>query len=305
MGNKASKSRLSKITKNYMLYIFLLPALVYIVIFNYAPLYGIQMAFKDFSPYDGIWGSPWVGLTNFQTFFESYQFWDLLQNTLSLSLYSLIVSFPMPIILALIVNYSTFKRVSKIAQTVTYAPYFISTVVMVGIITLFFSSGGFVNQIIILFGGEDTMFLANAGLFRHLYVWSGVWQNTGWGSIIYIATLSGVSPELHEVATVDGASKLQRIIHIDLPHIVPTAIILLILNTGSIMSVGFEKVLLMQNDVNLTVSEIISTYTYKVGILNAQYSYSTAIGLFNNVINFILLISVNRFSSHLTGNSLW
>lgn len=296
---------LKKMKQNWLLYAFLLPALVYIILFNYLPMGGIAIAFKDFYATEGIWGSPWVGLKHFKTFLGSVQFWDLLRNTLTLSLYSLIVSFPIPIILALLLNYCTLKRTSKFTQTVTYAPHFISIVVMVGILVLFFSPDGMINQIRMLFGGEPIRYLAEPKLFKHLYVWSGIWQNTGWGSVIYIATLASVSPELHEAATVDGASKLQRIWHIDIPALLPTAIILLIMNVGSIMSIGFEKVLLMQNDINLGASEIISTYTYKLGLLNAQYSYSTAIGLFNNIINFILLISVNKISAKVNGTSLW
>lgn len=291
--------------RTWFLYVFLAPALIYLALFNYAPLYGIQMAFKNFRPVNGIWGSEWVGLQHFTTFFESYHFWTLLSNTLILSLYSLAAGFPIPILLALLLNYMQQQKFKKFVQTVTYAPHFISTVVFVGMIFTFFTSDGVVNQLLNLLGISPVGFLTNPKYFRHLYVWSGVIQGMGWSSIIYIATLAGVSPELHEAAIVDGATKIQRIWHIDLPSIMPTAIILLILNAGSILSVGFEKAYLMQNSVNIDYSEIISTYVYKVGIQGAQYSYSTAIGLFNNVVNFIMILAVNRLSRHVSGTSLW
>lgn len=292
--------------RNYILYFFLLPALIYIIIFNYWPMYGIQIAFKDYLPYEGIAGSPWVGFKHFIKFFDSILFWDLLKNTLSISIYSLVASFPIPIILAFMINYTKNKKLKKLTQTITYAPHFISTVVLVGMLSIFLSPRtGFINTIIKAFGQDPIFFLGQKEWFRHVYVWSGIWQGTGWASIIYIAALSGVSPELHEAAIIDGASKLQRIRHIDFPAILPTITILLILNMGQVMNVGFEKVLLMQNDLNLEMSEIISTYTYKMGLVNAQYSYSTAIGLFNNIINFCILIGVNRLAKKMSGTSLW
>lgn len=302
-----SERILRQLKKNWALYLFVAPSILYVLIFNYIPLYGIQLAFKEFSAADGIWGSRWIGLAQFERFFTSYQFWTLLKNTLVLSLYSLCMNFPVPIVLALLLNYSVNLRFKKFTQTVTYAPYFISVVVLVGMINVFFSPQGPVNQILRLFGvtQETVLFMGNVSYFKHLFVLSGVWKQAGWGSIIYIATLAGVSPELHEAAIVDGANKLDRILHIDLPTIMPTAVIMLIMNVGQIMSLGFEKAFLLQNDINIEVSEIISTYVYKVGIQNAQYSYSTAIGLFNNVVNFILLITVNRVSKRLSGSSLW
>lgn len=295
-----------RIAENYMLYLFLLPALLYVIFFCYAPLYGIQIAFKNFSAYKGIWGSPWVGLQHFQTFFSSYRFWDLLKNTLILSIYSLAAGFPAPIILALMINYIKNARFKKLTQTLTYAPHFISTVVLVGMLSMFLSpSSGFVNTIIKSLGFNSVYFFGDAGLFKHVYVWSGIWQSSGWGAIIYIAALASVSPELHEAAIIDGATKLQRVWHIDLPALMPTAIILLIMNAGSIMSVGFEKAFLMQTDLNLNSSEIISTYVYKIGLQNAEYSYSTAIGLFNNVINVIILVLVNQIAKKVSETSLW
>ena len=302
-GSKRS-NRWDRIRRNWVLYLFLVPTLVYLLVFNYAPLTGIQIAFKKFVASKGIWGSEWVGLKNFQKFFGSYMFGDVLLNTVILSVYQLVASFAFPIILAILLNYSVSHRLSKVTQMVTYAPHFISTVVMVGMLNVFLSDSGIVNQLLAKVGAEQVHFLSNAGAFRHIYVWSHIWQRTGYNSVIYIAALAGVSPELHEAAIVDGANKIQRIWHIDIPSILPTAIILLIMDTGNILSLGFEKVYLMQNDLNLGVSEIISTYVYKIGLINAQYSYSTAIGLFNNVVNLIILLSVNKLADKLSGTSL-
>lgn len=303
--SKVSGKRWLNIRKNWVLYLFLLPCVTYVLIFNYLPLYGIQIAFKDFSSYKGIWESPVVGFKHFIRFFGSFQFWDLLRNTLTLSLYVLIATFPMPIILALLLNYTTINKMKKFAQTVTYAPHLISTVVMVGILMVFLEPRGMINQLTHLFYIHPKVYIGISSIFQSIYVWSDVWQKTGWSSIIYIAVLAGISPELHEAAVVDGANKLQRIWHIDLVALMPTAVILLIMNLGSIMNIGFEKVFLMQNSLNMGVSEIISTYVYKIGIQRAQFSYATAIGLFNNVINFVLLIIVNHTARTLTGNSLW
>lgn len=291
---------------NWLLYVFLIPAMLYIGIFHYGPLYGIQLAFKDFNAVKGIWGSPWVGFTYFERFFSSPRFWMLLENTVLLSLYGLIAGFPAPILLALMLHYTPQLGLKKFAQTVTYAPHFISVVVLVGMMSAFLSpTSGFVNTLITKLGGESIYFFGKAGLFRHVYVWSGVWQGMGWGSIIYIAALTSVNPELHEAAIVDGANKIQRIWHVDLPAIMPTMVILLIMSASNIMNVGFEKTYLMQNSLNLKTSEVISTYTYKVGLQQAEYGYSTAIGLFNNIINFTILLVVNRTSRYLTDNSLW
>ena len=305
MPDKKLARRMRLLRRNWMYYVFLAPALVYLLVFSYIPLYGIQIAFKRFSPGLGILGSPWAGFYHFSTFFNSYQFFTLIKNTLGLSLYMLAANAPIPVVLALLLHYCVFNRFKKFTQTITYAPYFISMVVLVGMIIVLLSLNGPVNQFIMRLGGERIFFMGKPELFRHIYVWSGVWQRTGWSSIIFIATLTSVSPELHEAAIVDGANKLQRIIHIDLPSIMPTFIILMILNTGQVMSLGFEKAFLMQNSVNIEVSEIISTYVYKVGLGNAQFSYSTAIGIFNNAVNFILLISVNKIARHISGTSLW
>lgn len=303
-GRERAAKLWKKIRANWVLYLFLVPTLIYLLIFNYQPLYGVQIAFRNFKAAKGIWGSDWVGLKWFDKFFNSYMFGDLLKNTIILSVYQIAASFPFPIILALLLNYSVSKRLRKVTQMVTYAPHFISTVVLVGMITALMGDSGIFNQILALIGLEKVQFLSNAGLFRHIYVWTHVWQRTGYNSVIYIAALASVSPELHEAAIVDGANKLQRIWHIDVPAIMPTAIILLIMSTGNVLSLGFEKVYLMQNDLNLGVSEIISTYVYKIGLLNAQYSYSTAIGLFNNVVNLVILLSVNKISDKVSGTSL-
>lgn len=301
-----NSSKWKMIRSNYMLYVFLLPALIYIIIFAYWPMYGIQIAFKDFSSAKGIWNSSWVGFKHFVTFFKSYRFWTLIKNTLTLNLYQLVAGFPIPILLALIINYSTMKKTSKFAQTATYAPHFISTVVMVGMLILYLSPrNGVINKLLSYINIEPIFFMGEESYFKHIYVWSGIWQNSGWSSIIYIAVLANISPELHEAAVIDGASKLRRIWHIDIPALLPTAIILLIMRMGRVMNVGFEKVLLMQNNLNINASEVISTYTYKVGLINAQYSYSTAIGLFNNIINFTLLILVNRIARSVSDTSLW
>ena len=303
---KQKKINFMRILKrNWVCYLFILPMLIYVIIFNYIPMYGIQLAFKDYRVADGIWGSAWVGLKHFKTFFESYQFKDLLWNTLSLSLYSLIAGFPMPIIFALLLNYITNVKLKKVVQMVTYAPHFISTVVYCGMILIFLSSDGVINQLLKLIGIDSVAFLTNPSNFRHIYVWSGVLQNIGWGSIMYISVLTSVDPTLHEAATVDGATRFQRLLHIDLPAIVPTMVIMLIMRAGEIMDLGFEKAFLLQNNINLDYSEIIATYVYRIGIQGGQFSYSSAIGLFNNVINMVLLVVVNKIAKKVSDVSLW
>lgn len=303
--NKRKTNIWKRICKNWVLYLFLLPSLIYIIVLDYVPMYGIQIAFKDFKAFMGISGSPWVGLKHFKNFFGSYQFGTLLYNTLALSIYQLAATIPLPVFLALILNYTTSPKLKKVAQTSTYAPHLISVVVMAGMLTVFCSQTGLFNQITRLFGIEPVQFLGQEKMFRSIYVWSTVWQRTGFNAVIYIAALTSVSYELHEAAIVDGASKLKRVLHIDIPAIMPTMIILIIMNLGNIMGIGFEKAFLLQKDLNLGTSEIISTYVYKIGIKGAQYSYATAIGLFNNTINFILLVTVNYISKKLSNSSLW
>lgn len=307
LNNRAKKRKkiIAYIRKSWILYLFVLPAIVYLIIFSYIPMYGVQIAFKDYRASLGILGSPWVGLKHIITFFDSYQFVQLLINTLALSFYGLIAGFPVPIILALLLHYTKNQRFKKLTQMVTYAPHFISTVVFCGMIFILLGNEGVYNQIIEILGFDKIKFMSKPEYFRHIYVWTDVFKGMGWSSIIYIAALSGVDPQIHEAAIIDGASKIQRIIHVDFPSILPTIIILLILNAGRIMSVGFEKAFLLQNNLNLEHSEIISTYVYKVGIQSGQFSYSTAIGLFNNIINFLLLILVNKISKKITNIGVW
>lgn len=298
----------NNIIKNWELYLFLLPALLVLLLFKYFPMYGVQIAFRDYKSFKGITGSKWVGLKHFKRFMGLPIFPKLLKNTLTISIYSLLASFPLPILLALALNSCEKQRYKRIVQTVTYAPHFISTVIIVGMINLFFSpSTGVIVTLLQKMGlmEGNLNILLNANAFKHLYVWSGVWQGLGWNSIVYLSALSGVDPSLHEAAVVDGANKLQRCRHIDLPCIAPTIVMLLILRVGDIMDVGFQKAYLMQNSLNLDASEVLSTYVYKQGLREAQYSYAAAIDLFNAVINFALLVSVNQISKKLSSNSLW
>lgn len=299
--------RLKFYLKRYwQLYIFLLPALIYFLIFHYGPMYGVQIAFKRYMPSLGIIGSPWVGFDHFKRFFNSYYFGDLIKNTLGISIYELILGFPMPIILALVFNELKNGFFKKFAQTVTYAPHFISTVVIVGMLVSFLSpSTGIINHIISALGGNRHAFLEDPKWFKTIYVLSGIWQNTGWNTIIYMSALAGVNPELHEAAAIDGASRFQRLLYINLPALVPTMIILLIMNFGSIMSMGYEKILLMQNPLNIAASNVISTFTYQQGLIDANYSYAAAVGLFNAAINAILLLSVNKITRKVTDIGLW
>ena len=292
--------------KSWQLWIIIAPAIVYLIIFRYYPMYGAQLAFRNFRPLDGILGSPWVGFTHFKAFFQSYMFKRVVSNTAILSVYALAVGFPFPIILALLLNETENLRFKKSVQMITYMPYFISTVVMVTIIfEMLHPRSGILTAVFRVFGIEADNMMGDASLFRTIYVFSGVWQHTGYASIIYIAALASIDPSLHEAAIVDGATKLQRMRHIDIPGIIPTAVILLILNTGRIMNIGFEKTFLMQNDLNLRTAEVISTYTYKIGLINANFSFGTAVGLFNSVINLTLLLTMNRIMRKVSETSLW
>lgn len=300
------KSSIDRMIHSWRLYVLLLPALVYLAIFHYGPMYGLQIAFRNYNPNLGITGSPWVGLKHFQYFVRSPQFLILVKNTVSISALALLFGFPMPIILALMLNESRAVWYKKLVQNLTYVPHFISVVVLVGMIISFTSPTiGVINKITELFGGKAVDYMGKAEWFRPLYILSGIWQGTGWGSIIYLAALSGIDPQLHEAAEIDGASRLQRIWHINMPGILPTAVILFILNSGNIMNVGFEKVFLMQNALNLSASEVISTYVYKTGLLGAQFSYTSAIGLFNALINCTLLLCVNAISRRAGETSLF
>lgn len=296
---------IDKIWRHRDFYLMLLPAVVYVIIFCYLPMYGLQIAFKDYRVSLGFAKSRWVGLQHFINFFNGYNFRSLLSNTLLLSLYHLVVGFPIPIIVALILNELKGKYKSFV-QTVLYAPHFISTVVLIGMVGLMFSvSNGAVNTLLSELGFEKIYFMGKPEYFRHMYVWTGIWQGMGWSAIIYLAALAGVDPGLHEAASIDGATRMQRIIHINIPSILPTIMITLILQIGKLLSVGYEKVYLLQNELNIDVSEVISTYVYKRGIINTNYSYSTAIGLFNNIINVILLILANTLSKKFTKSGLF
>lgn len=297
-----------RITRNWGLYLLLLPSLVLLVMFAYKPMYGIIIAFKDYKNSLGIMGSPWSDplLKNFMRFFNSFQCKTTIRNTLWLSLYSMLAGFPIPIMLALMINQITAKRFRKGFQTILYLPHFISTVVMVGLLLIWLSpSTGLIGTIYRIFGKEAPNLMGMASAFPSLYVWSDIWQHAGWDSIIFLAALSSIDPTLYEAATVDGASRWQKLCYIDLPLILPTACIMLILRAGNLMNVGFEKVFLMQNDLNMQTSEVIATYVYKMGLKNNQYAVSTAVNLFNNVINFVLLVLVNGVTRKLGDTSLW
>lgn len=288
------------------LYFFVIPGLVYYVVFKYWPIFGSQIAFRDYSPYLGFVKSPWVGMENFQRFFGSPDFWLILKNTLWINLVNLVVGFPFPIILALLLNQLKSKYFKKFVQTVTYAPYFISTVVMVGILyTMLSPYSGVVNAVIKLFGGKPIHFMGESSLYVMIYVLSGIWQTCGWSAIVYISALTSISPDLHESAIVDGASRFQRVIYIDIPGIMPTIVTMLILTAGQLLTIGFEKSYLMQNSINLGVSEVISTYTYKRGLIDGDFSYATAVEMFQSAINFIVLILVNKIGKRINGTSLW
>lgn len=295
-----------RVTRNWQLYLFLLPAVAVFLVFNYYPMYGVQIAFRDFRANLGITGSPWVGLKHFERFVSTSSFSLLLTNTLRISLMTLFLGFPIPILFALLVNEIRFPKYRKLIQTVSYAPHFISTVVMVSMLIIFLDKDyGIVNKAIGWFGLGPYDFMTKGSWFASIYVLSNIWQNMGWDAILYIAALSSVDMELHEAAMIDGASRIKRIIHINIPSILPTITIMLILACGKVMSVGFEKVFLMQNPLNTSHSEIISTFVYKAGLQSAQYSFSTAIGLFNSVVNLVLLLSVNALAKKLGETSLW
>ena len=295
-----------KIKSNIPLYVLLFPSIILLIMFAYIPMLGLVIAFKDYSPANVILNSPWVGFKYFTQFFNSVQFGTTMMNTLKISIYSILVGFPLPILLALLCNQLRTGKFKKVFQVTTYLPHFISTMVMCGMIILFLSpNSGLIANIFKSLGWTMPNLLSKPESFAGVYVWSDVWQHIGWDSIIYLAALSAIDPTYYEAATMDGASRIQKILNIDLPLLLPTAMILLILRAGSLLSIGFEKVLLLQNPLNLAGSEVISTYVYKVGMQNFQYSYSTAIGLFNTVVNLIILLSVNWFSKRYTKTGLF
>lgn len=296
--------------RDWQLYVFMLIPLIWVIIFCYAPMFGAQIAFRKYQPRLGIWDSPWVGFYRFKKFFNSYQFSRVMMNTVVISLYTILCSFPLPIIFALVLNSTRSHKFRTVTQTIVTMPHFISVVVLVGILLQIFNSrtGVYGTLMESITGAYPEDLFSKPANFRHMYVWSGVWQQFGWNSIVYIAALAAVSPELHEAAQIDGASRFQRMLHVDFPAILPTITIMLILRMGSVMTIGFEKVYLMQNSLNLTASEIISTYVYKVGLSSAgttDLSYSTAIGLFNSAINLVLISVTNFIARKLDGNGLW
>lgn len=302
---KRSSHLMRQMIRRYDLYLMLLLPIAWYLIFHYGPLYGLQIAFKNFNPAKGIIGSDWTGFEHFQRFFDSYYFWRLLRNTLTINLLSLLVAFPIPIMLALLINEIRSKAFSKWLQNITYIPHFISVVVVVGILTVLLAPSGPINMLIQFLGGNEIRFLEAAGWFKTVFIGSNIWQNMGWQSIIYIAALSGINPQLYEAAKMDGASRIRRIWHVSLPGIVPIIVILLILDIGQFMNIGFEKILLLQNNLNLESSDVISTFVYTTGILKGEYSYTAAIGLFNSLINLTLLLMVNRFARKTSETSLW
>ena len=302
----AGRSLWLRIRRNGGLYLLMIPAMIIFICFTYLPMYGIVIAFKNFKPARGILGSEWAGLRYFKQYFSSYMFSNTIRNTLVISIYTILVTFPLPILIALMCNQMYAKRFKKFFQVSTYLPHFISTVVMCGMIVLFLSpSSGVIPKLLGYIGVQTGDLMGKASAFSSIYVWTEAWQHVGWDSIMYIAALSAVDPQLYEAAVVDGANKWQKMRSIDIPLLMPTAVVLFILRAGSVMSVGFEKVYLLQNDLNISASEIISTYVYKMGLKSNQYSYSAAIGLFNNVVNFILLLSVNFIAGKMGDTSLF
>ncbi len=282
-----------RLVENWQLYLLLLIPVVITIVYKYGPMYGIQIAFRDFTASRGIWGSEWVGFEWFERFFSSPNCGRMIVNTVLISLYSLLWSFPVPIILALALNQLRFHKLKRVVQTVLYAPHFISTMIICGMLRIFLSpSGGLINLLL----GTSIDFINQSPMFRTIYIASGIWQEAGWGTIIYLATLSSVDTSLYEAAKVDGASVFQRILHIDLPALIPMAVLQLILSASNLMNVGFEKIYLLQTDLNKPVSDTIAVYVYEQGILGAEYSYSTAIGLFNTAVNIVLLIVVSRIA---------
>lgn len=305
---KPFASAIKRIRRGWQLYLLLALPLAWLFIFCYYPMYGAQIAFRRFLPGDTVWNAPWVGLAQFERFFKSHMFWTVIRNTVTISLYQLTVGFPFPILLALSLNQVRRRWFSQSVQLITYAPYFISTVVIVGIlIQMLDMRRGPLNMALGLFGVGPIHFLAKPELFPSIYVWSGIWQSMGFNSVIYLAALTTIDPELHEAAVMDGASRLRRIWHIDLPGIMPVAITLLILNMGGILSIGFEKAFLLQNSLNLTTAEVISTYVFKVGIQGGftNYSYAAAIGLLNSLVGLVMIVLARSISKKLTGYDLW
>jgi len=294
-------------SRNKYLYIMLVPVVAYFIVFEYVPMYGAIIAFKNFNPFQGIWGSSWAGLKHFEQFFESYYFFRLLRNTVLLSVYSLLFMFPAAIVFALLLNEVRNRWFKSWVQTLSYMPHFISLVVICGMILDFLQPDGIINRMLVALHivKEPINFMILPEWFRTIYIGSGLWQSVGWNSIIYLAALSAINPTLYEAAVVDGANRWKQLWHVTLPGIMPTVIILLILNVGHLMSVGFDKIILLYNPATYETADVISTFVYRRGVLEANYSFSAAVGLFNSVINFALLVTANRISRKMTESSLW
>ncbi|CAM4008716.1 ABC transporter permease subunit [Paenibacillus alkaliterrae] len=304
--NETYWKRLAKdLIRNKYIYIMLLPVVIYYLVFHYGPMYGVQIAFKNYNTTEGIWASPWIGFNHFVEFFNSFYFWRLIKNTFLINFYELIFAFPAPIILALLLNEIRKMWFKRVVQTISYLPHFISIVVVVGMLVDFTTIDGLINAILVSFGFEPISFFQQADWFRTVYIGSGIWQGIGWGSIIYLAAMANINPALYEAAKIDGAGRFKQVLHITIPGIAPIIIILLILQMGSMLSVGFEKIILMYNPMTYETADVISTYVYRKGILEASFSFSAAVGLFNAVINFTLLILANRISRRVSETSLW
>ena len=304
-GVPVHKSLAKQMIKHWEFYLLLLPGIILTIIFKYVPIYGVQIAFRDYNAVEGFFGSPWVGLKWFERFFNSYNSVRMIRNTVLLSLYSILWTFPIPIILSLLINQVKSKKFQRVTQTIIYAPHFISIMILCGMLRIFLSPyGGLINVIAQAFGAKEAVnFIDSASAFRTIYIASSIWQDAGWGTIIYLATLSSVDASLHEAARVDGASTWQRILHIDVPELIPVIVIQLIMQFGNLMNVGFEKAYLLQTSLNKETSEIIATYVYEQGMLKAMYSFSTAVGLFNTAVNIVLLVVVNRICKKLSNVS--
>ncbi len=291
--------------RNRSLYLMVLPVILFYILFHYKPMYGAIIAFQDYNPRQGVTGSEWVGFDQFIRFFTSPYFGRLVKNTLLLSVYGIIFGFPAPIILALLLNELRARRFKKTVQTITYLPHFISLVVVTGIIKDFTQSTGLINDIIVMFGGERSSLIQNPALYRTIYIVSDIWQGIGWGSIIYLSALSGVDQQLYEAASIDGAGRWKQLLHVTLPGIAPTIVIMLIMRMGQLLGTGYEKTILLYNEATYETADVIASYIYRVGILERNWSYSTAIGLFNSVINLALLIATNKISRRVSETSLW
>lgn len=291
--------------RNKFIYLLALPIIAYYGIFHYGPMYGLLMAFKDFSIADGIWGSRWIGFDHFENFFNSYYFGRLIRNTILINIYELLFAFPAPILLALLLNEIRGRIFKRTVQTISYLPHFISIVVVVGMMFDFLARDGLINQLLGFFGIDSIPFMSEPGWFRTLFVGSGIWQGLGWGSIIYLAAISTIDPTLYEAAKMDGAGRFKQVLHITIPGIMPTIVIMFILNMGSMMSVGSEKVLLMYSPLTYETADVISTFVYRRGVLDSDYGFTTAVGLFNSIVSFILLVASNTISKRVSEHKLW